>query len=103
MLLFGAHCRELAQLGNAINEDADLIAKALCDLGGGDRRVLWNVMEQCGHEGCRIKAEVGKDERRFSGVGHIRLARGAHLCAVCFDSKEESVVNDARRLRRPDS
>ena len=30
-------------------------------------------MEQCGHEGCRIKAEVGKDERRFSGVGHIRL------------------------------
>ena len=36
VLLFGAHCRELAQLGDAINEDANLIAKALCDLGGGD-------------------------------------------------------------------
>ena len=73
VLLLGAHCGELAQFCDAINEGADLIAEALCDLGGGDRCVLWNVMEQRGHEGCRIKAEVGKDQRRLSGVGHIRL------------------------------
>ena len=36
VLLLRTHCREFAQLGDAINEDANLIAKALCDLGGGD-------------------------------------------------------------------
>ena len=45
MLLLGTHCRELAQLGDAINQDANLIAEALCDLGSGHRRVLGNVME----------------------------------------------------------
>ena len=45
MLLLSTHCRELAQLGDAINQDANLIAEALCDLGSGHRRVLGNVME----------------------------------------------------------
>ena len=103
VLLLRAHCRELAQLGDAINKDADLIAESLCDLGGGHRRVLGNVVEQRRHEGCRIKAEVGKNQRRLSGVCHIRLTRCAHLCAVRLDGEEEGVVNEARRLRRTDS
>ena len=60
-------------------------------------------MEQRRHEGCRIKAEVGKNQRRLSGVGHIWLTRCAHLRAVRLDGEEEGIINKARRLRRTDS
>ena len=59
-------------------------------------------MQECGHKGCRIQAEVGEDERCLSRVRHIRFTRGAHLRAVRLNREEECIINNAGSFCRAD-
>jgi hypothetical protein len=59
-------------------------------------------MEECRHKGCRIEAEVSKDQGCLCRVCHIRLTRSANLGAVRFNCKEKCVIDEASSLGRAD-
>ena len=70
---------EPLQLGQALDQRADLAAEHLVDLGAGRRRVLDRVVQQRRRDGGVVELEVGEDRRDFERMGEIGVARGALL------------------------
>ena len=73
---------ELLQLGQSVDQRADLRAERLVDLGAGRRRVLDGVVQQRRHDRRVVELEVGQDRGDFKRMGEIGIARGARLRAV---------------------
>ena len=73
---------ELLQLGQALDQRADVGAEQAVDLGAGGRGVLDGVVQQRGGDGGVVELEVGEDRRDFERMGEIRIARGALLLAM---------------------
>ena len=79
---------EALDLGEAVDERADLRAEQLIDLGAGGVGVFDDVVEECGCDGRVVETEIGQDGGDFEGVGEIGISRGALLIAVrshCVD------------------
>ena len=73
---------ELLELGQALDQGADVLAEQLVDLGAGGRRVLDRVVQQRRRDGGVVELEVGQDRRDFERMGEIRVAGGALLLAM---------------------
>ena len=73
---------ELLQLGQALDQRADLVAEQLVDLGARRLGVLDRVVQQRRDDRGVVELEVGEDRRDFERMGEIGIARGARLRAM---------------------
>ena len=73
---------ELLQLGQALDQRADIVAEQLVDLGAGRLGVLDGVVQQRGGDGRVVELEIGQDRRDFERMREIGIARGALLLAM---------------------
>ena len=73
---------ELLELGQAVDQRADLVAEQLVDLVARGVGVLDRVVQQRGDDRRVVELEVGQDRRDFERMGEIGIARGALLRAV---------------------
>ena len=73
---------ELLQLGQALDQMADVGAEDLVDLRARGRRVLDRVVQQRRRDRGVVELEVGQDGRDFERMGEIRIAGGALLLAM---------------------
>ncbi len=73
---------EALQLGEALDQMADVGAENLVDLRPRRRRVLDRVVQQRRRDGGVVELEVGQDRRDLERMGKVRIARGALLLAV---------------------
>ena len=63
---------ELLELGETLDQRADVAAEHLIDLGTGRGRVLDGVVQEGGRDGGVVELEIGEDRRHFERVGEIR-------------------------------
>ncbi len=73
---------ELLDLGQTVDQRADLGAEHRVDLGPRDVGVLDGVMEERGGDGRVVETHLGEDGGDFEGMREIRCARRALLIAV---------------------
>ena len=73
---------EPLELGEALDQAADVLAEQLVDLGAGRLGVLDRVVQQRRHDGGVVELEVGEDRRDLERMGEIGIARGAQLLAM---------------------
>ena len=73
---------ELLQLGEAVDQRADLRAERLVDLGARRLGVLDGVVQQRRHDGRVVELQVGQDRGDFERMGKVGIAGGARLRAV---------------------
>ena len=73
---------ELAELGQAVDQAADLLAEGLVDLLAGDGGVLDRVVQHGGDDGRIVDLELGQDRGDFERVRKVGIAGGALLAAV---------------------
>ena len=73
---------ELFELGEPLDQRADVMTEHLIDLGAGCGRILDGVVQKRGGDGRVVELEIGEDPRHFEGVGKIGVAGGASLLAV---------------------
>ena len=73
---------ELLELGQALDQRADVVAEHLVDLGAGRGGILDGVVQQGGRDGGVVELEVGQDRRHFERMREIGVAGGALLLAV---------------------
>ena len=73
---------EPLELGQPIDQRADIRAEHLVDFGAGRRGVLDRVVQERRRDGRVIELEVGEDGRHFERMGKIRVAGGAFLLAM---------------------
>ena len=70
------------QLGQALDQRADLLAEQLVDLGAGRLGILDGVVQQRGDDGGVVELEIGQDRRDFERMREIGIAGGALLLAM---------------------
>ena len=73
---------EPLQLGQPLDERADLVAEQPVDLLARRFGVLDDVVQHRGDDRRVVEIEVGEDRRDLERMREIRVARGAHLRAV---------------------
>ena len=73
---------ELLQLGQAFDQNADVVAEQAVDLGAGRVGVLDRVVQQRRGDGRVVELELGEDRGDLERVGEIRIAGGALLLAM---------------------
>ena len=73
---------ELAELGQAVDQAADLLAERLVDVLAGDGGVLDRVVQHGRDDGRVVDLELGQDRRDFERMREIGIARGALLAAM---------------------
>jgi hypothetical protein len=74
---------QLGELGDALDQLADLLAEQLFDLGAGDRGVLDHVVQQGRDDGGGVEPVFGEDARHLDRVGVVGVAE-ARSCAPCM-------------------
>ena len=82
LLGLARHQFQPLQLGEALDQRADLVAEHLVDLGAGGLGVLDGVVQQRRDDGGVVELEVGEDRRDFERMREIRIAGGAGLLAM---------------------
>lgn len=80
--LGGGAVVDLLQLGDAVDEVADLRPELLADLIERHVRVLDGVVEQRSRQSRGLGAQFGEDQGHREGVCDVRLTALAHLAAV---------------------
>ena len=75
LLLFSGGEIDFADLGDALDDVRDLLAKFLANVDDRDRGVFDRVVEQSGGDGDRIHLHFGEHERDFERMHEVRLAR----------------------------
>jgi hypothetical protein len=90
--LFPAHQVEPLDLGQAVDDLADIRAEELVDLGPRRIGVLDGVMQQ--RHGYRriVELQIREDRCDFERMGEIRVARGAPLRAVLLHGVDVGLV-----------
>ena len=73
---------EPLQLGQALDQHADVVAEHPVDLGAGGVGILDGVVQQRRGDGGVVELEVGEDRGDFQRVREIRIAGGALLLAM---------------------
>ncbi len=73
---------EFVELGETLDQRADVLPEHLVDLGAGCGRILDGIVQQRGGDRGIVELEIGQDGRHFEGVGEIGVARRAPLLAM---------------------
>jgi hypothetical protein len=94
------------QLGETLDQRADLVAEDGVDLGARRLGILDGVVQQCGHDGGIVELEPGQDRGDFERVREIGIARGAGLRAMRLHGVDIGAVQKVFvgvRIIRPDA
>ena len=78
---------DFVDLGDALNDVGDLVAKSFFDLFVGRGCVFDGVMQQCGGDGRGIELHLGQDFGNLKGMNDVWLAGGALLAIVVLDAE----------------
>ena len=73
---------EAVELGDAVDDRADIVAELGDEIGERERGVLDRVVQQRAGERDVVEAEVGEDHRDAERMRDVRVARPPHLVAV---------------------
>ena len=73
---------DLAELGDAVDEEGDLVAELALDVLERRERVLDHVVQQPGADARRVELQLGDDARDAGRVDEVRVARLALLAVV---------------------
>ncbi len=73
---------EPLQLGQPLDQMADIVAEQLIDFGPGGSGILDGVMQERGGDGRIIELEFGQDRGDFQRMREIGIARGTLLLAM---------------------
>jgi hypothetical protein len=73
---------ELLELGQALDQRADIRAEHLVDLGAGGGGVLDGVVQERRRDGRVVELEIGEDRGDLERMGKIGIAGGAPLLTV---------------------
>ncbi len=79
--LFGDEV-ELLELGQPLDQRANIGPEHLVDLGAGRRGVLDGVVQQCGRDRGIIELEIGENRSDLERMGKIGVAGGPRLLAM---------------------
>ena len=90
-LVFGLRL-DLAELGHAVDEPADIAAEQSLNLFGRRQRVFERVVEQRGHDRFDVEMKVGQNPRDFDRMAEIGVARGAFLAAMLLHGEDIGAV-----------
>ena len=82
LLGLARHQLQPLQLGEALDQRADLVAEDLVDFGAGRLGILDGVVQQRRDDGGVVELEVGQDRRDLQRMRKIGIAGGAGLRAV---------------------
>ncbi len=82
----------LLDLGEALDQPADVLAEHLVDLGAGGVGVLDRVVQERHGDGGVVELEVGQDAGDFEGMGEIGIAIGALLRAMLLHGVDVGLV-----------
>ena len=74
---------DLAELGDAVDEERDLVAELALDVLGGRRRVLDHVVQQRRADAGRVEVQLRDDVGDADRMDEVRVARLAQL-ALCM-------------------
>ena len=83
---------ELAELGQAIDQPADLFAERLVDLLARDGRVFDRVVQHRRRDRRIVDLELGQDGCDFERMGEIGIARRPLLAAVRLHREDVGAV-----------
>ena len=73
---------EFFQLGQTLDQRADIVTEQAVDFGAGRLGILDGVVQQRGGDGRVVELEVGEDRRDLDRMRKIRIAGGAPLLAM---------------------
>ena len=79
LLLFARGKVNFADLGDALYDVRDLLAKFLANVNDGHRRIFHGIVQQPGRHRDGIHLHLGQHQRHFKRMHQIRLARSAAL------------------------
>ena len=79
-------------LGEAVDDGADLGAEQLIDLGPGSVGILDGIVQQRDRNGGVVELEVGEDRGHFERVSEVGVARSAHLAAMLLHGVDVGLV-----------
>ena len=82
LLGLARHQLQPLQLGEPLDQRADLVPEHVVDFGAGGLGILDGVVQQGSHDGGVVELEVGEDRRDLERVREIRIAGGAGLRAM---------------------
>ena len=83
---------ELVELGQSVDEAADLRAEQLVDLVARDRRVLDRVVQHRRDDRGVVELELGEDRGDFERMREIGIAGGALLLAVRLHREDVGAI-----------
>ncbi len=89
--LFGDEV-EFVDLGQTVDEAADLGAEEFVDLLARRARVLDRVVQDCGDDRRVVEPKIGEDRGDFERVRKVRIARGALLRPMGFHGVDIGAV-----------
>ena len=73
---------ELFQLGQSLDQNADVVAEQAVDLGAGGVGILDRVVQERRGDGRVVELEIGEDRGDLERVREIRIAGGPLLLAM---------------------
>ena len=73
---------EPLELGQALDQRADVLPEHLVDLGPGGGGILDGVVQERGRDGGVVELEIGQDRRDFERMGEVGIAGGTLLLAM---------------------
>ena len=82
LLGLARHQLQPLQLGETLDQRADLVPEDLVDFGAGRLGILDGVVQQRRDDGGVVELEVGEDRRDFERMREIGIAGGAGLRAM---------------------
>ena len=91
---------DLVELGQPVDHRRHRLAERRLELVAGDRRVLHDVMEQCGGEPLGVELPLGQDARYGERMRDVRFAGLAELAAVRGLGELESALDERDIGRR---
>ncbi len=86
------HEIELFELGQPLDQHADVLAELLLDLRARRLGVFDGVVQERRGDRRVVELQIGEDRRDFERVREIRVARGARLRAVRFHRIDEGAI-----------
>ena len=92
---------DLGQLGDAIDEQRDLGAEFLLDLGHGHRGVLGHIVHQGSGNALAVHAQFDQNLRNRKRMADVRLAAAAALFAVGFFGQRIGAVDHSKVVGPP--
>jgi hypothetical protein len=84
---------DVAELGDAVHQEGDLLAELVLDLGVGDAAVLHHVVEQRCADAGHVQLHLRDDARHRHRVDEVGVTRLARLAVVTFRRENIGLLN----------